>query len=197
MSLKILFSVTSGIGVGYLLSFKGLILDFDPIVDLGLILLLLFVGMDIGQNKDLFSMIKRLGLWVFLIPLAIIIGSIVGGILGGYLLGLSYNEGGAIGAGLGWYSLSAMILSPYSTELSTLAFLSNVIREILALIIIPIVAKYIGNLETIGPSGATAMDTCLPVISESTDSETTIIAFITGVVCTVSVPIIVPLIFNL
>lgn len=197
MSLNILISVALGMGLGYILSFGNMDLNFDIIIDLGLMGLLFFVGIDIGQNKNLFSIIRRLGRKVILIPLIIILGSITGAILAGYILGIPYNEAGAIGAGLGWYSLSAMLVSTHSAELSTLAFLSNVIREVLALIMIPIVAKYIGKYETIGTSAATSMDTCLPLISRCTDSETTIMAFITGVICTVSVPIIVPLILNI
>lgn len=197
MSFKILLSVISGIGLGYILSIGEYIFNFDIIMDLGLMFLLFFVGIDIGQNKDIFSMVKKLGFKVIFVSISIILGSIIGAILGGYVLGIPYNEAGAIGAGLGWYSLSSMILASYSAELSALAFLSNVIREILALITIPIIAKHIGKFETIGTSGATSMDTCLPVISKSTDSETTIVAFITGVICTISVPIIVPLILNI
>jgi len=97
----------------------------------------------------------------------IIIGSIGGSMFAGFLLKLPLNESGAVGAGFGWYTLSSMMLASYSTELSTLAFISNVVREILALISIPIIAKYIGDIESIAPAGATAMDTSLPIISKS------------------------------
>lgn len=197
MSLKILLSVILGIGTGYLFLPSSLFQYTDIIIDIGLCLLLFFVGIDIGKQKNIVSNIKEIGIRILLIPLAIIIGSIVGSIVSGIILKIPLNEAGAVGAGLGWYTLSSMMLANYSTELSALAFISNVIREIIALIIIPIVAKHMGPLESIATCGAPAMDTALPVISKATDSETTIIAFISGVICTMSVPVILPIILKL
>jgi uncharacterized membrane protein YbjE (DUF340 family) len=154
--------------------------------------------MDIGKQKDVFQKIKKMGLRILLVPVAIIAGSIIGSMLAGLLLKMPINEAGAVGAGLGWYTLSStMLLADGYVELSALAFLSNVFREIIALILIPIIAKYVGKLESLSTAGATAMDTSLPVISASTDPETAIIAFITGVICTTAVPIILPIILKL
>ncbi|NLC04025.1 MAG: lysine exporter LysO family protein [Tissierellia bacterium] len=197
MSLRILLAVGAGMGLGYFFLPASINTSMDLIIDIGLMLLLFFVGMDIGKHKDVLDKLKKLGFKVLLVPLVIIVGSVLGGMVAGPFIGLPYNEAGAIGSGLGWYTLSSMMLTTYSTELSALAFLSNVIREILALITIPLIAKYIGFFEAIAPAAATAMDTCLPVISSSTDSETTIVAFITGVICTMAVPIILPIIINL
>ncbi len=198
MSLKIFFSIISGTALGYFFLPETISANMGIFVDLGLMILLFFVGIDIGKQKDTLNSLKEIGFKVLLVPSAIILGSIVGGGLGGYLLKMPINEGGAVGSGLGWYSLSSTILlaSDY-VELSALAFLSNVFREIFGLITIPFIAKHIGKLETIAVSGATSMDTSLPVISRSTDPETAIIAFITGVICTASVPIILPIVLNL
>lgn len=197
MSFKIILSVFLGILSGYYIFPNSFFQYTDVIIDIGLCILLFFVGIDIGKNKDILYKIKRIGLKILLLPIMIMIGSIVGSIIGGYLMGMSYKEAGTVGAGFGWYTLSAMMLANYSTELSALAFLTNVSREIIALIIIPVVAKHIGYLESIAPAGATAMDTSLPIISRFTDSETAIIAFITGVCLSSSVPIIVSIMINL
>jgi len=197
MTIKIVFSVIAGIGVGYFLLPNSIFQYTDIIIDIGLCLLLFFVGIDIGRNKEVFSKIKKTGFKVLLIPFMIIIGSIGGSMFAGFLLKLPLNESGAVGAGFGWYTLSSMMLASYSTELSTLAFISNVVREILALISIPIIAKYIGDIESIAPAGATAMDTSLPIISKSTNPHTAIIAFITGVILSTAVPILVPIIIKL
>lgn len=197
MSLKILLSVAVGIGFGYFVLPSGFLEYTGTIIDIGLCVLLFFVGIDLGRQKDILQSVKEIGYKVIFVPTSVIIGGVIGGILGGVVLGIPLNEAGAVGAGLGWYTLSSMMLADYSTELSTLAFLTNVIREIIALIIIPFVAKYIGYLECVSICGATAMDTSLPVISKSTDSNTTIIAFITGVISTISVPIVLPIILNI
>lgn len=197
MSLNIILSVGIGMALGYFVLPPSIAGYTDTIIDVGLMLLLFFVGMDIGKNKDVFEKIKKMGFKMILVPITIILFSIIGAMVAGIFLKIPYNEAGAIGSGLGWYTLSSMLLANHSAEISTLAFLSNVVREILALISIPLIAKYIGKLESVAPAGATAMDTSLPVISTATDSETTIIAFITGVICTISVPIILPIILNL
>lgn len=198
MSLRIFISVLLGIGVGYFFLPYTISSSMGIIIDIGLMILLFFVGMDIGKQKDVFGKIKKMGLRILLVPIAIIIGSVVGSILAGFLIKMPINEAGAVGAGLGWYTLSStMLLADGYVELSALAFLSNVFREIIALITIPLIARYVGKLESVSTAGATAMDTSLPVISRATDPQTTIIAFITGVICTAAVPIILPIILKL
>lgn len=198
MSLRIFLSVLLGIGVGYFFLPATFASNIGLIIDIGLMLLLFFVGIDIGQQKDVFEKIKNMGFKILLVPMAIIIGSVLGSIIGGLIFKMPVNESGAIGAGMGWYTLSStMLMADGYVSLSALAFLSNVFREIIALIIIPIVAKYIGKLEAVSTAGATAMDTSLPVISSATDPQTAIIAFISGVICTTAVPIILPIILKL
>lgn len=197
MSFKIFLSVILGTITGYFLLPGTMASNMGIVIDIGLMILLFFVGIDIGKQKDIFEKVKKMGLRILLVPIAIIVGSIIGGIFGAFLLKIPLNEGGAVGSGLGWYSLSSTILlADGYVELSALAFLSNVFREVLGLVSIPLIAKYLGKLETIAISGATAMDTSLPVISKYTDAETTIIAFISGVICTASVPIILPIVLN-
>lgn len=198
MSLKIFLSVILGTALGYFFLPETISSSIGIIIDIGLMVLLFFVGIDIGKQKDTLERIKKMGFKVLLVPAAVIVGSVVGGMVAGLLLKIPINEGGAVGSGQGWYTLSSTILLANNyVELSALAFLSNVFREVLGLVSIPLIAKYIGKLETIAVSGATAMDTSLPVISRSTDPETTIIAFVTGVICTASVPIVLPIILNL
>lgn len=197
MTLKIVITVIIGIISGYFVLPQNILNYADYIIDFGLMLLLFFVGIDIGLNKSVFSRIKAKGIRILLVPFAIISGSIAGSAIAGIILKLPFNEAGAIGAGLGWYSLSSILIASYSNELSALAFISNVIRELIAITTIPLVAKKIGFIEAIAPAGATAMDTSLPIISKSTDSEVALIAFITGAVCTFAVPILVPFILNL
>ncbi|MCT4595838.1 MAG: lysine exporter LysO family protein [Anaeromicrobium sp.] len=197
MTFKIILSVVIGIGSGYFFFDQSILPYTSTIVDMGLCLLLLFVGIDIGRNKSAFNKIKNMGFKILLVPIMVMLGTLVGSCIGGFFLGLPVNESSAIGAGFGWYTLSSILLVDYSSELSALAFISNVVREIMALILIPIVAKYMGDLEAIGPAGATAMDTSLPIISNSTNSKTSIIAFITGVIISSCVPILVPILINM
>lgn len=75
--------------------------------------------------------------------------------------------------------------------------MTNVLRELMAFLMIPFVARHFGRYAAVAPSGATAMDTTLPVIARATDDETALIAVISGVVLTALVPVLVPLLYNL
>lgn len=197
MSKQIIISLGLGILVGYMVLPKEVLEYTGVLIDIGLCLLLLFVGIDIGKNKNILEQIETIGLKAVLLPLMVAFGSIVGGMAGAEILGINITDGGAVGAGFGWYSLSAVMLAEKSAMLGTLAFMTNVIREIIALIIIPFVAKYIGYLEAVSVGGATAMDTTLPVVSRSTDSQTTIISFISGIVLTLLTPLCVSFMMSL
>ncbi len=192
MTFKIILAVIIGTLVGFFVpdAWYG---ATDTLLTIGLCLLLFFVGIDIGKNKNVFQDIKRTGILFFLVPIGVAIGSLAGALAVGALLGYPLHESGAIGSGMGWYTLSSIIIAPYSSELSVLAFLTNVVREILAIALIPIIAKRIGFVEAISPAGATAMDTTLPIISTNTNSETAILSFSTGLILSILVPILVPL----
>lgn len=197
MTIKIILTVVSGIFFGFFLLPLSMADHMDLFISIGLCILLFFVGIDIGRQQGILKKIKQMGVKVLLVPIMVAIGSIVGAMLAGSLLNMPLHEAGAIGAGFGWYSLSAIELSKHRAELGAMAFMANVSREIIALMIIPLVAKYIGKLESIAPAGATAMDTTLPVIAKATDGNTAVVSFITGVVLSLLVPILVPLIINL
>ena len=115
----------------------------------------------------------------------------------GFLLPLGAKDAAAASAGLGWYSLAPTLLAPYSLSLSAVAFLSNVMREILSIVAIPFVARYVGYLECVALPGAAAMDTVLPVVIGATHERITIYSFASGVVLSLLVPILVPLIIAL
>lgn len=190
MTKKILASVTAGIIAGlFLPSGFGAINDY--ILDIGLCALLFFVGIDLGKSNDVFSQVKKLGAKVLLIPAAVALGSILGGIAIGLAFGYKWNEGAAVASGFAWYSLAPAIIAPYSAELGAVAFLSNVTRELLAVISIPFIAKHIGFFEAIAPTGAAGMDTMLPIVSKETDSTTAIVCFVSGVALTFLVPFLV------
>lgn len=193
MTVKILLTVVFGVLSGLFVFPETMVIHVDMFINTGLCILLFFVGIDIGRQKDILQKTKQLGFRIFLIPLMVAVGSIAGAIMGGFIFDLPFNEAGAIGAGFGWYTLSVIELSKHSPQLGTLAFMTNALREIIALIIIPLVAKYAGKLESIAPAGATAMDVTLPVISKSTDGNIAIISIITGISLSILAPLLIPL----
>lgn len=197
MTVYIVVAVVIGMIAGHFLIPDTWISSSDFIIDIGLCILLFFVGLDIGKQKTAFQELKELGAGIIFLPVLIAMGSIFGGVVAGLIIGIPINESGAVSAGFGWWTLSAVILAGHSSELSAMAFMSNVLRELIAIITIPFISKYVGDLESIAPSGATAMDTTLPIISNCTNSRTAVVAFISGVILSTFVPILVPFLIGL
>lgn len=195
--LGIIISVIIGI-LGGLFFKNGFILEnVDSFISLGLFLLLFFVGMDIGNNNEVFNQLKNMSKKILLLPIITILGSLIGGAIASYFISLSLGESIAISSGMGWYSFSAIELSKINAHLGGVAFLSNVLREFSAILFIPFIAKKIGSYESVATAGATAMDSVLPVINKSNPPNVAIIAFYSGLVITVIVPILVPSVVSL
>lgn len=195
--LGIIISVIIGI-LGGLFFKSGFILEnIDSFISLGLFLLLFFVGMDIGNNNEVFNQLKNMSKKILLLPIITILGSLIGGAIASYFISLSLGESIAISSGMGWYSFSAIELSKINAHLGGVAFLSNVLREFSAILFIPFIAKKIGSYESVATAGATAMDSVLPVINKSNPPDVAIIAFYSGLVITVIVPILVPSVVSL
>jgi uncharacterized membrane protein YbjE (DUF340 family) len=198
MTRLIFASVGVGVCLGYWVIPTNLTGYFDQLTTVALFILLFGVGIDLGQQRETWHRLYKMGWRVILVPLLVAVGSLVGAVLVGFALGMPINESSAVGAGFGWYSLSGVLIAKiYTMELGTIAFITNIVRELMALLLIPLVAKYVGNYSAIAPGGATTMDTTLPVIAKSTDADTAVVAFINGTVLTALVPILVPLLIRL
>ena len=189
-------AVIVGILLGY---FTKSYINFDIslLIQFGLYLLLFFIGIDIGKNDNILNDLKKLNKKVLFLPFITIISSLAGGAVASILLSLSVGESVAISAGMGWYSFSAIELSKISVELGGIAFLSNIFRELLAIFLIPIIAKKIGSFESVSVAGATAMDSVLPIINRSNPAEISIISFYSGLVISIIVPILIPILVNI
>ncbi|WP_099189125.1 lysine exporter LysO family protein [Tepidibacter mesophilus] len=194
----ILSALLLGIFSGYYIVPQNILENIDLISTLALNLLILSVGIDLGENKAVFEKIKERGFKILLIPFSVVIGSCIGGIICSFIYRIPINVSLSISCGFGWYSLSAVILSKIcSAQVGTIAFLSNVFREMLSVILIPIIAKRMNHITSIAPAGATSMDSTLPIIVKCTDEETVVMAFINGAVLSILVPVLVPLVYNL
>ena len=171
---------------------------FNEIVDYSLYILMFSVGISVGMNETILEKIKKYNPTILLVPIGVIIGSLMGGIVCSWLLDMDLIHSVAISASMGWYSLAGVMLeSLVDAQIGTIAFLSSLMREFLAFIMIPILVKYLNSYAAIAAAGATSEDTTLPMLIKYSSEEYIIISVINGVLCSVAVPILINALFSL
>ncbi|MEG1395742.1 MAG: lysine exporter LysO family protein [Oscillospiraceae bacterium] len=190
-------AVVLGMLAGYFIIPDSIVAYCGDVINFGLYLILFLVGIDMGRQGTILGDIKAAGFKVLLVPLAVIIGTLGAAAIAGIFLPMGVKDAMAAAAGFGWYSLAPTLLAPYSLSVSAVAFLSNVMREILSIVLIPVVAHRMGFIEAVALPGAASMDTVLPVVIGSTSERITLYSFTSGVVLSLLVPIIVPFLISL
>ena len=200
MTLLIVGGVVAGILAGYFVC--GMIFTNEEAfeaglslaITIGLCVLLIFVGLDLGIEGQVINNFKKAGLRILALPVAVALGTMAGAVVCSVLLPVSMGESLAIGCGFGWYSLGAGILmdAGYMTA-GAISFMHNVMREVFSIILVPIVARYVGYVEAIALPGAPGMDVCLPIVERSTSGTVAVYSFISGLALSLSVAFLVPL----
>lgn len=155
--------------------------------------LMFCVGTSIGNDPNTLKSFRSLNPRLMFLPIMTILGTLAGCAVAGFFMSQrSSSECMAIGAGFGYYSLSSIFITEYKgPELGTIALLSNIMREITALLGAPLLVKYFGKLAPISVGGATTMDTTLPIITRCSGKEFVIISIFHGFVVDFSVPFLV------
>ena len=193
-----LISLVAGVLFGQFVFDVNVINMFSHISDYALYILMFAVGISVGTNKQVFRKLKEYHVKIIIIPFGIIIGSIFGGIVCSIVLKMPLNESLSIASGLGWYSLSGVLLTNLGgAQLGSLAFLSNIMRELFSFLSIPFVAKHFNKYTAIAPAAATSEDTTLPMLIKYTSADVAVMAVINGVICSAVVPILINFFFNL
>lgn len=165
--------------------------------------LIIQIGITLGHEGNLRKILKSISIRSLLLPIGTIFGTlafsaIAGAIIGGWNL-CDYL---AIGSGLGYYSLSSILIidiksqdlgAQLATTLGMLALIVNIIREMTALICGPWLAKVFSKYAPTAAAGVTSMDVTLPMIVRCTGQEMLPIAIMHGVVLELCVPLLVTL----
>jgi len=152
--------------------------------------LLLFVGMDLGRS---FLILKNQKLKIknIFLPFESISISFISSFVFSFIFSKKLIEGMIIYGGLGWYSLSSVLLSVKGfTSLAIYSFVHNVFREVIAIISAPIVSKMDPNLPIL-IGGATSMDVMLPFVQKYSGHIYTLASFYSGALCSISVSFII------
>ena len=154
---------------------------------------MLFVGINIGSDSKILKSFRAINPRLILLPIVTIIGTLIGSaIISIFIEQRSLTDCLAVGSGFGYYSLSSIFITEYKgAELGTVALLSNILREIITLLLAPFLVKYFGKLAPISAGGATTMDTTLPIITKYSGQSFVIIAIFHGFVVDLSVPFLV------
>lgn len=194
----VLGSVVAGIAIGYAVLPASALVSLDRLTSISLAALVITIGVDLGQNRHTWVWLRSAGVRVVVLPLLVAAGTLAGSLAAGLLAGIPTNESLAVGAGFGWYSLSGALLSKiYRADTGALAFLANVARELGSVVLMPFLARWGLRATVVAPGGATTMDTTLPLILRLTDRETAVLALANGIVLTILVPLLVPILINL
>lgn len=192
MILVAIISLVLGVVCGQWIFTLQTIEIFTFIADYSLYILMLAVGISVGTNRQVFHKIKEYHFKILIIPTGIIIGSLIGGILCSIILDFPLKHSLMVVSGLGWYSLSGVLITNLiGAQLGTIAFLSNLMREILSFLLIPFIAKHLNYYSAIAPAAATSEDTTLPMLIKYTSAEVVIMAVLNGVVCSAVVPVLI------
>ncbi|WP_280547949.1 lysine exporter LysO family protein [Halomonas sp. 11-S5] len=181
-SLALVAVVVAGVVLGLLLEWftgSGLFATAETLAEGVLYLLLALIGCQLRNSGMPLRQIvlNRFGL---AIALTLAASSLVGGLLAAPLLDLRWNEGLALAAGFGWYSLSGILVGDQLGPLmGGVAFFNDLARELLAFVLIPLLIRRHAALA-IGYGGATAMDFTLPVIQQHGGVSCVPVAVVSG-----------------
>ena len=152
-----------------------------------LIFLLFLIGIQLRNNGMTLRQIvlNRRGMIV-----AVVVSSLLGGIINAFILDLPLKTGLAMASGLGWYSLSGILLTEsYGPVIGSAAFFNDLARELLAIMLIPGLVRR-SRSTALGLCGATSMDFTLPVLQRSGGVEIVPAAIVHGFILSLLVPIL-------
>lgn len=157
--------------------------------------LLFCVGMSIGSNENVVGEFKSLNPRLVLLPVATILGCFAGSVVAWLFLQYrGVTDCLSVGSGFAYYSLSSIFITQYrGVELGTVALLSNIFREMMTLLLAPLMARVFGPLAPIAAGGATTMDTTLPIITQTCGQQYVVVSLFHGFVVDFSVPFLVTL----
>lgn len=171
----------------------------DLLLAISLIFLYTGAGVSLATNKIAFLYIRKLGLRILLIPLAIFVGGLISGFIMSKLLGVDLCWSVTASSTMGYYSLpGAFMTEAYGVEAGIYGFMVNIFRDICTVTFMPIL-KRISKGSPIASGAGGCMDSMFIPVTRAVGPELGIAGLITGTIITIFVPFWLPLsqlIFN-
>ncbi len=195
-SLCVLAFFISGIVVGHFELLPQSLVESD-ISTWALWAMLIMAGMSMGINVNAWRVVRDLKGLIILVPCTVFIGTVLGSMLAWIFLDMGLRDVVAVGGGFGYYSLSSIIIGEFSgAKLASMALIANMSRELLTLLLAPFMVRYFGQLSSVASGGAASMDTCLPIITQSSGEHAAIIGIFSGMSLTFIVPFFITFLFS-
>jgi len=193
--LKLFVIVLAGFAAGWFVRIPGF--TGEGVSAWMLRFLLFSIGIDMVKSsvslKDALARPETLYL-----PAGVVIGSLLGSLIPAAVFGIGLGKAAAVASGFGWYSLSGVIITDMGDPvLGSAAFVSNILRETVALLTIPLISRTRYPRIGIGVAGATSMDVTLPLIEKSCGPEAVPVSITSGAFLSLLVPVLVPLFYQL
>lgn len=193
-ALKPLAAVLVGVLLGHFL--LPVVSWVEDLATWALMFLLLLIGLQL-RNAGLSLrrlLMNRQGLGV---ALSLMVSSLIAGVVAMPMLALPWHDALALTSGFGWYSLSGIVVGDaLGPAWGGVAFLNDVLREIIALAIIPLLIARRPAMA-IGYGGATAMDFTLPIIRSSGGLDCVPVAIASGFILSFVSPILMGVLLSL
>ena len=165
----------------------------DMLLNLSLILLYIGAGVSLASNKMAFLYIKKLGLRILLLPVAIMGGGVISGFIMSWLLGVNLCWSVTASSTVGYYSLpGAFMTEAYGVEAGIYGFMTNIFRDIFTVSLMPLLTK-ISKGSPIASGGAGCMDSMFIPVTRAVGPELGLVSLIVGTIITIFVPIWLPL----
>ena len=184
--------ILAGILAGWLLFGGQKAAWLDTVLTVSLIFLYTGVGVSLASNKSVFGYIRKLGLRILFLPLAIFLGCMLGGFLAGLVLGVPTAWAVTSASGMGYYSLTgAFMTETWGIEAGTYGFIVNVSRDVFTVLLLPVLIR-ISKGSPIASGAAGCMDTMLVPVSRYVGPELSLVALISGTILTFVVPVWLP-----
>jgi uncharacterized membrane protein YbjE (DUF340 family) len=190
-------SVVSGWGLGRSVAWEAAAPAAAALSNLALCGLLFVIGYDLGKDRT-WRKLREYGAVSLTLPLAVGVASLAGAAAAGFLLDLPLGRSLAAGSGFGWYSMAgAAALEQAGAEIGAYVFMSNLFREVLTVLVVPLLSRRATPVIGAAMGGATAMDSTLPVITRSFGSEGAAWGLVTGTTLTLCSPFVLSLFLRL
>ncbi|MGV6989458.1 lysine exporter LysO family protein [Testudinibacter sp. P80/BLE/0925] len=161
-----------------------------------LIALIFLIGIQLRNNGIALRevLFNKRGIYTAVI---VTVSALAGGALAAFILNLPISQGLAVASGIGWYSLSSvMINDAWGPVFGSIAFFNDLAREILSLFLVPFFMQQ-HRSTAVGITGATALDCTLPVIQRSGGMQVVPLAISYGFIINILVPILLVFFINL